>query len=157
LKIGLRWRTQDEVFKGKGQFICGNKKCDRKDDLKSYEVNFAYVEAKEKKNALVKLRTCPECAFKLNYKSIKKQQKEMKKQDKKRRKLEQKAHEQEGEGEEDNLEDDIEAQKALQEAHKKAAEEEANRQKLADAWKQKPELEKTKEEEFEEYFDGMFL
>ncbi len=32
------------------------------------QVNFAYVEDKVKKNALVKLRLCPECAYKLNYK-----------------------------------------------------------------------------------------
>ena len=52
-KIGLRWRTQKEVISGKGQFICGNKKCDETRDLKSFEVNFAYEEDHKKKNALV--------------------------------------------------------------------------------------------------------
>lgn len=74
---------------GKGQFICGNKLCDRKEALKSWEVNFAYKENEEKKNALVKLREffqisyfvmiiyvykililiglCSECSEKLNY------------------------------------------------------------------------------------------
>ncbi|EEF41043.1 Protein FRA10AC1, putative [Ricinus communis] len=57
-KIGLRWRTEKEVISGKGQFICGNKHCDDKDDLSSYEVNFSYFEAGENKQALVKLVAC---------------------------------------------------------------------------------------------------
>jgi hypothetical protein len=44
IKVGFRWRTENEVISGKGQFSCGNKKCDEKKDLKSYEVNFAYEE-----------------------------------------------------------------------------------------------------------------
>lgn len=31
------------------------------------QVNFAYTEAEEEKNALVKVRVCPECAYKLNF------------------------------------------------------------------------------------------
>lgn len=54
-KIGLRWRTEKELIDGKGQFSCGNKRCTEKNDLKSWEVNFGYVEHKIKKNALVKL------------------------------------------------------------------------------------------------------
>ncbi|RKO85948.1 hypothetical protein BDK51DRAFT_34445, partial [Blyttiomyces helicus] len=46
---------------------CGNLSCSVDIDLRSWEVNFAYFEAGEKKNALVKLRLCPECSFKLNY------------------------------------------------------------------------------------------
>jgi protein FRA10AC1 len=26
-QIGLRWRTQKEVFSGDGQFLCGNQAC----------------------------------------------------------------------------------------------------------------------------------
>jgi len=44
-----------------GQFFCGNKRCESKEGLKSWEVNFAYVEQEEKRNALVKLRECPSC------------------------------------------------------------------------------------------------
>ncbi|KAM9716114.1 protein FRA10AC1 [Menidia menidia] len=66
-KFGFRWRTENEVVSGKGQFQCGNKRCEKEDGLKSWEVNFAYVEHGEKRNALVKLRLCPECSFKLNY------------------------------------------------------------------------------------------
>ncbi|KAF3338038.1 protein FRA10AC1 isoform X1 [Carex littledalei] len=75
-KIGLRWRTEKEVVSGKGQFICGNKKCDERDGLGSYEVNFSYVEAGEHKQALVKLVACPRCAEKLAYKRQKEKQKE---------------------------------------------------------------------------------
>mmetsp|Transcript_19420 Transcript_19420/g.54076 ORF Transcript_19420/g.54076 Transcript_19420/m.54076 type:complete len:264 (-) Transcript_19420:111-902(-) len=67
-KIGMRWRTQKEVIAGKGQFICGNKRCDSRTGLASYEVNFGYREDGEARQALVKLRVCTACAAKLNYK-----------------------------------------------------------------------------------------
>ncbi|KAG1667048.1 hypothetical protein FOA52_000409 [Chlamydomonas sp. UWO 241] len=67
-KLGLRWRTEKEVVAGKGQFACGAKGCEERAGLCSYEVNFAYAEAGENKQALVKLRVCPSCAYKLNYK-----------------------------------------------------------------------------------------
>ena len=66
-KLGLRWRTEREVVSGKGQFSCGSKGCDSADGLASYEVPFAYTEAGERKQALVKLRVCARCAYKLNY------------------------------------------------------------------------------------------
>lgn len=67
-KIGLRWRTTEEVIAGKGQFICGNLKCS-KTELNSFEVDFGYFEDGIKKNALVKLRVCKKCAKKLHYSS----------------------------------------------------------------------------------------
>uniref|UniRef100_A0A2P2IB69 Protein FRA10AC1-like n=2 Tax=Hirondellea gigas TaxID=1518452 RepID=A0A2P2IB69_9CRUS len=66
-KIGMRWRIEKEVHSGKGQFSCGNKKCDSDAELQSWEMNFAYVEQAEKKNALVKLRLCEPCSCKLNF------------------------------------------------------------------------------------------
>jgi len=66
-KIAMRWRTENEVVAGKGQFVCGNKKCDSDGDLKSWEINFGYIEQEVKKNCLVKLRLCPRCSDKLNY------------------------------------------------------------------------------------------
>uniref|UniRef100_A0A8B9C2Y5 FRA10A associated CGG repeat 1 n=1 Tax=Anser brachyrhynchus TaxID=132585 RepID=A0A8B9C2Y5_9AVES len=54
-KFGFRWRHEKEVISGKGQFSCGNKHCDEEEGLKSWEVNFGYVEHGEKRNALVKL------------------------------------------------------------------------------------------------------
>lgn len=53
----MRWRTEKEVIVGKGQFECGSKACKEKENLRSWELNFGYVEHGEKKNALVKLRT----------------------------------------------------------------------------------------------------
>lgn len=50
---------------GKGQFVCGAKGCEANEGLASYEVNFAYEEAKEQKQALVKVRVCPPCSEKL--------------------------------------------------------------------------------------------
>nr|XP_023028051.1 protein FRA10AC1 [Leptinotarsa decemlineata] len=78
-KVALRWRVEKEVVSGKGQFICGNKKCSEEDGLRTWEVNFGYVEQGEKKNALVKLRLCPKCSKKLNYQSKKREVKRLKK------------------------------------------------------------------------------
>jgi protein FRA10AC1 len=64
-KIGMRWRTQKEVFSGKGQFTCGNIACDVREELSSYEVPFSYKEDAQDKMALVKLRCCPACALKV--------------------------------------------------------------------------------------------
>ncbi|CAL4986274.1 unnamed protein product [Urochloa decumbens] len=79
-KIGLRWRTEKEVISGKGQFICGNRHCDAKHGLGSYEVNFSYVEAGEQKQALVKLVACKGCAEKLAYKRKKEKEREQEKE-----------------------------------------------------------------------------
>ncbi|KAL1476648.1 hypothetical protein MTO96_036357 [Rhipicephalus appendiculatus] len=66
-KIAMRWRTEQELIAGKGQFSCGDRHCKEASGLRTWEVNFAYFENNEKKNALVKLRLCKECSFKLNY------------------------------------------------------------------------------------------
>lgn len=66
-KVAMRWRIEKEVCEGKGQFSCGNKRCTKNDALTSWEVNFSYREQSEQKNALVKLRLCPKCSKKLNY------------------------------------------------------------------------------------------
>ncbi|NXR22659.1 F10C1 protein, partial [Cinclus mexicanus] len=78
-KFGFRWRHEKEVISGKGQFSCGNKHCDENEGLKSWEVNFGYVEHGEKRNALVKLRLCPECSHKLNFHHRRKEVKTCKK------------------------------------------------------------------------------
>ena len=66
-KVAMRWRIEKEVYEGKGQFSCGNKDCSKNEALTSWEVNFSYYEQSEQKNALVKLRLCPKCSKKLNY------------------------------------------------------------------------------------------
>lgn len=82
-KIGLRWRTESEVVAGKGQFICGNKRCETQENLCSYELLFAYVEQGEKKRCLVKVRACESCAQKIFFKKL---QQVQRRADKKRRK-----------------------------------------------------------------------
>ena len=68
--IGMRWRTEAEVLAGKGQFSCGNKRCSATEGLQSFELNFGYEEAGQIKQALVKLRLCPECARMLHYQKL---------------------------------------------------------------------------------------
>jgi len=70
-QVGFRWRTEAEVVRGRGQLSCGHKPCESKLGLRSYEVDFKYVEAGDKKRALVKVRLCEACAFKLHYRRIK--------------------------------------------------------------------------------------
>merc|ERR1712080_220645 len=66
-KVAMRWQTEKEVKDGKGQFKCAAKKCEEINSLRTWEVNFAYQEANERKNVLVKIRLCPEDSYKLNY------------------------------------------------------------------------------------------
>ncbi|KAK0395304.1 hypothetical protein QR680_001216 [Steinernema hermaphroditum] len=86
-KVAMRWRIEKEVRSGKGQFVCGNKYCSIEKGLDSWEVNFAYKEDGIRKNALVKLRLCPQCSAKLNYHSQKRkaQRKPQSKKQRKRR------------------------------------------------------------------------
>ncbi|WFC96300.1 hypothetical protein MBRA1_002957 [Malassezia brasiliensis] len=67
--IALRWRTEDEVVDGIGQFTCANQRCEWhaeptiRTKLETYEVPFAYEEPGEegtpvRKQALVKRITC---------------------------------------------------------------------------------------------------
>lgn len=74
----MRWRTKDEVVTGKGQFQCGSRKCEQRENLRTWEVNFAYYEQREHKNALVKLRLCPIHSDQLNYTSRKREVKRLK-------------------------------------------------------------------------------
>ncbi|KHJ91938.1 hypothetical protein OESDEN_08183 [Oesophagostomum dentatum] len=84
-KIAMRWRTEKEVRSGKGHLICGSKKCTAQEDLTSWEVNFSYSEGGERKNALVKVRLCPQCSEMLNYGSQKRRVERKKKARKEKR------------------------------------------------------------------------
>lgn len=105
-KIALRWRTEKEVVAGKGQFICGSTRCDASNELKSWEVNFGYVEDGEKKNELVKVRLCPECSDSLNYKTQKRQAKSKKMEDKKNKRKRTHSEEEDDDNEEDEDHED---------------------------------------------------
>ncbi|KAG8287738.1 hypothetical protein J6590_031852 [Homalodisca vitripennis] len=64
-KVAMRWQTETEMVTGKGQFVCGEKSCKDSEGLRSWEVNFGYIEDGTKKNALVKLRKLFSCILKL--------------------------------------------------------------------------------------------
>ncbi|XP_043109582.1 protein FRA10AC1 [Puntigrus tetrazona] len=170
-KFGFRWRIENEVISGKGQFVCGNKRCESKEGLKSWEVNFAYVEQGEKRNALVKLRLCPECSFKLNYhhkrkevtvkkrrrskenvvKSLAKTSKsssKLKRKDKRKHKKRRKEYSSSSSEESQCSDKDAES-----------GDEEEEGPSESDHWRgPAPTVEeKSREEEFDEYFEDMFL
>ncbi|XP_034943076.1 protein FRA10AC1 homolog [Chelonus insularis] len=159
-KVALRWRTEKEVVVGKGQFECGNKKCPIKDDLRSWEINFAYEEQGEKKNALVKLRLCPQCSIKLNYKS-------QKREIKRNKALKRLGVTSDQSHPSASSSTDISEVTVKEEKHE-ANEEDKDRQgeltednkiKESEIWKKKPEegIEKSREEEFEEYLADLLL
>ena len=52
--VGLRWRTEQEVVIGKGQFSCGAIGCEVKMGLSSFEVPFQYRERGEDKQVRVR-------------------------------------------------------------------------------------------------------
>ncbi|KAE9405179.1 hypothetical protein BT96DRAFT_955380 [Gymnopus androsaceus JB14] len=80
--FALRWRTEDEVLSGTGEFMCGNTRCkhhrtstkvehgseEKKPSLTTLELPFAYVEHGESKSALVKVVLCEKCFSKLMWK-----------------------------------------------------------------------------------------
>ena len=88
--IGLRWRTEQEVFDGKGQFVCGNKRCSADQGLQSFELHFAYVEHGEQRQALVKLRVCPGCSEMLHYRQLKEARREARREKKRAARREEK-------------------------------------------------------------------
>ena len=162
--VGLRWRTKQECADGKGHFSCGNLKCANVKDLSSWEVNFAYLEEGEKKNALVKIRLCPDCSYKLNYRKIKAD----KKLNKKRKTAEENDGEQGGfkksRGEE--RDDIVEPQDLVGKSDDApivsddSAKEEDEYEKPTNIWAVPIKLEesetKTKEQEMDEYLMDLF-
>ncbi|KAL0269970.1 UNVERIFIED_CONTAM: hypothetical protein PYX00_007533 [Menopon gallinae] len=150
-KFGLRWRTEEELVNGRGQFTCGNKKCVNNEELRTWEVNFAYQEAGEKKNALVKLRLCPGCSHKLNYCHKKKEVKKPKKKHRDREKPSSSKHVK-TEKPDKSVDEDKSKDNAKDET-------EIDEKEDVDIWKAKdnPEEEKSRDEEFEEYLEDLFL
>ncbi|CDH49984.1 protein fra10ac1 homolog [Lichtheimia corymbifera JMRC:FSU:9682] len=146
-KIALRWRTEREVILGKGQFICGSTRCDDSDDLESWEVNFGYMEHGEKKNELVKVRLCPDCSYKLNYK----QEKRAAKENKKRRRSRSRSTTQEDRSKSKRRRRHSNED---EEDQKRSSSEEPEKEDERSIWSKPIEQkqEKSKEEEFEDYF-----
>eukprot|EP00002_Diphylleia_rotans_P039022 TRINITY_DN8957_c0_g1_i1.p1 TRINITY_DN8957_c0_g1~~TRINITY_DN8957_c0_g1_i1.p1 ORF type:complete len:212 (+),score=67.80 TRINITY_DN8957_c0_g1_i1:363-998(+) len=161
-QIGLRWRTEKEVFDGKGQFVCASKHCAQIDGLTSYEINFGYMEDGQKKNALVKIRLCDQCLEKANYKRQKRLEKakakEVKKLKKQRRDLSeveagplldedeiQVKEEENGDGA------PTRSEKQIQNGHESEAV-----AKEEEIWSKKPDLDRTLEDDFDDYFNELF-
>ena len=169
-KVAMRWRIEKEVVEGKGQFSCGNKKCLQRDELESWEVNFAYMEQDEKKNALVKLRLCPSCSKKLNYhhkrrkwKSL--EQKSTKKSCKHKHKKKHK-HSKDSRTErkassssDESLEETSSGTIGSKETEGAADEQGPSSASGESVWKKSAEafLEKSQTEEFDDYFKDMFM
>ncbi|KAH8556122.1 FRA10AC1-like protein [Umbelopsis sp. PMI_123] len=152
-RIAMRWRTEDEVIVGKGQFECGSTRCNKTERLKSWEVNFGYMEDGEKKNELVKLRLCPSCSDKLNYKTQKRAAKEYKSnRHEKRRRSHHENHE--------DADEKVESKKPrhTNSDHEQDIKDEPvqsnQKDDAADIWKQpvKIDQDKTNDEQLDSYF-----
>lgn len=157
-KVAMRWRTESELVEGKGQFSCGARKCANTDGLKTWEVNFGYLEDGVKKNALVKARLCPECSVKLNYghkrKEVQKEKRKEKRHSHKKKKRRSRSRS-----------DSRDRSRSPRPGSSRNAEEvevpekEDASKSAENIWKEPlvvPEL-KSREEEFEEYLDDLFL
>ncbi|XP_042889810.1 protein FRA10AC1 homolog [Penaeus japonicus] len=152
-KVGMRWRIEKEVIDGKGQFTCGEKRCSETEGLRTWEMNFGYVEQGVKKNALVKLRLCHDCSYRVNYHHKRKEvtRKRIRSNtDKYRDKKKQKT-----EGEEETPKAEDQSKETANETKEKGEEEESEES----IWKgpAKVEEEKSREDEFEEYLQDLFL
>eukprot|EP01137_Pigoraptor_chileana_P030741 Opistho-2@17652 len=151
-QIALRWRTEAEVVEGKGQFICGARKCGTVSGLESWEVNFNYVEHGETKAALVKVRLCPGCSRKLNYRHEKKRAVSGDTRSAAESRSAEDGRSEEGEhgdlpkGEERDLRKDV-----VEEGDEVAPRD-------VNVWRQPAaSAEKSRADEFDEYLEGMFL
>uniref|UniRef100_A0A0K2UHE6 Protein FRA10AC1like [Saccoglossus kowalevskii] n=1 Tax=Lepeophtheirus salmonis TaxID=72036 RepID=A0A0K2UHE6_LEPSM len=148
-EIAMRWRTQKEVVQGKGQFSCASRKCTEGDGLRSWEVNFAYEEKKESKNALVKVRLCPDCSYKLNYchkkKEVTKSRKHKRSHKSRRRSRK-----------EESSPDSESTSEAKKSKGNEKKEEDTGK---GDVWKEAPDIEKEKsrEDNFSEYLEDLFM
>lgn len=157
-KVALRWRTEKEVIVGKGQFECGSKTCKEKENLRSWELNFGYVEHGEKKNALVKLRLCPECSVKLNYRS-QKQEVKRKKSLKRLDTNSESNNDVPTVSSDSNLNNKAGTDSSSAEIQSSENMNDTNDMNESNIWKEKPteDMEKTREKEFEEYLEDLFM
>lgn len=159
-KFGMRWRGETEVVTGKGQFICAAKKCDVREKLRTWEVNFGYVEHEEKKNALIKCRLCFECSYKLNYHHKKKELTKRKKSKKSKKKKKKRSRSSSSSSDSD----EVSKRRKIKEKERMEKEEEKKKeekieQEAKDVWS-KPvakEDEKTRDEVFDDFLGDLFL
>jgi len=148
-QIGMRWRVGKEVESGKGQFACGARGCDTAQGLRSWEMNFAYKERSEDKNALVKLRLCTDCSQKLNYCKKRKEAKRKKKKQKRKR----------SEGKSGDETSKATEQSSGSDETSKESEKKEDSDAEDDIWKGPAKIldEKSREDEFEDYLADLLL
>ncbi|KAH8378042.1 hypothetical protein KR093_008656 [Drosophila rubida] len=162
-KIALRWRTEQEVVTGLGQFQCGSRHCGEREGLRSWEVNFKYLEKGAAQNALVKVRLCPIHTEQLNYRTKKKEHKRQRRRAKAERKAERNHKKR-------KLNDDLHQSGELEEPQTEAidassgdeATESAENLEQADdqIWSKQLDISKeqpSREQEFERYLEDLLM
>ncbi|CAG8494152.1 3070_t:CDS:2 [Paraglomus brasilianum] len=164
-KIALRWRIEKEVISGKGQFICASTRCSEREHLRSWEINFAYVEDNQKKNALVKIRLCPSCSDKLNYEKkhneIQSKPKDVKPKEKRGREEYEDDNNSKAEIKRESEDESSVTNKeesGMDKKRKYTHELPDSKEESSNIWSQPiiPEIEKTTSEEYDEFFAGLF-
>jgi len=155
-QFGMRWRVEAEVVAGVGQFVCASKKCEERKKLRTWEVNFGYIELGEKKNALVKCRLCFECSYKLNYHH---KRKELTKKKKKRKKKKRSRSSSSGSESDDYRSRKRKATEEKVEKDKAEKAEAKLEQEASNLWSKpaEKEEEKTRDDVFDEFLGDLFL
>lgn len=162
-KFGMRWRLEKEVVIGKGQFVCANKKCEEVKKLRTWEVNFAYVEQGAKKNALVKCRLCFECSYKLNYthkkKDVTKRNKKRAKSKKRKKKKKRRKRDDSSSGSDSSSDDSSDAGEGTSTAENAAKKKADEEKSAADIWSRpvNREEDKPREEVLDQFLEDLFM
>ncbi|KAI9562712.1 hypothetical protein GHT06_010166 [Daphnia sinensis] len=159
-KVGIRWRIEKEVVTGKGQFICGEQNCSEKENLKTWEVNFAYVEHELRKNSLVKIRLCSDCSHKLNFHHKRKEVTKKKKSKKEMKSKQSSGDRRKSEGEPSSEKETPETSRGDMVGETSITS--SKNQELSDStdiWREGQQSieEKSRDEEFEEFLEDLFL
>jgi protein FRA10AC1 len=160
----MRWQTEKEVESGKGQFVCGHKTCSESKQLRTWEVPFQYEEQGEKRTELVKLRLCPSCSKKLNFKHKRREvTRSRKKVGKRKRGVDDESSESEVDQpasvkQRTEEEETVVKEKAEEEEKKKQKEVEAEAASIWGGPAPIPEEEaRTREDEFQAYLEDLFF
>ncbi|XP_030370844.1 protein FRA10AC1 homolog [Scaptodrosophila lebanonensis] len=176
-KIALRWRTEQEVINGVGQFQCGSRHCGVREDsgngekLRSWEVNFKYIEKGVPLNALVKLRLCAIHTEQLNYRTRKREYKRLRRREKEQRKAEKRRKKHKDEDDEDDDQEEQEEEEAEKEAEPEVPSDTmpsgSQNEALANAvetidddiWRKPLQVEEkpSREQEFAQYLDDLLF
>ncbi|XP_017132432.1 protein FRA10AC1 homolog [Drosophila elegans] len=163
-KIALRWRTEQEVVTGTGQFQCGSRHCGERTNLRSWEVNFKYIEKGEPLNALVKVRLCPTHTDQLNYRTKKKEFKKQRRREKEERRAERKRKRRKLDADQESSTDGEAEEETPPESQPETNKEPTTEDTTTTAddqiWLQQPDLgqeQTSREQEFERYLEDLLF